>query len=90
MSASTNSLHRRSYTVWQLLTAVEFGDPVPMSDQDLINVAVAATSELKQRLPLDAVRNGDLANDCWTVAKNRQALARYVKASANTGALQEE
>jgi len=93
MSASTERAARaqrrqlKNFTWWQLVEAVDEGDPVPLCDQALINIAVAATSELKQRLPLYAIRNGDLPDECWTVAKNREKLAQYVKALANTNAL---
>lgn len=78
------SWYRQSYTLTQLIEDVDNGDPVPCSDQKLIDIASAVTSELRQRLPLHAIRAGDLPETCWTVAYNRERLARYVEASVTT------
>jgi len=47
----------------ELITLVKSGEPIAMSDQELIDVAVAAVNELRQRMPRYAFDQGDLSWD---------------------------
>lgn len=81
------TIPRGLYTTQQLCEDVKNGDPVDLNDEQLISVAVAATSELRQRLPLSAIRQGDLPESYGEAAVFRSHLAHTLEDAVRDGVL---
>ena len=79
------TIPRGLYTTAQLCADVSAGSPVELTDEQLIEIAVAATSELRQRLPLPAIRQGDLP-ECYTeAAEFRRDVAHTLEDGVQEG-----
>ena len=74
-------------TTKELITAVKNGDPVDLNDYELIELAVCATSELKQRLPIYAIKQGDLPESYGEAAVFRSHLAHTLEDAVRDGVL---
>ena len=79
------TIPRGLYTTQQLCEDVKNGDPVDLNDEQLISVAVAATSELRQRLPLSAIRQGDLPESYTEAAEFRRDVAHTLEDGVQEG-----
>ena len=81
------TIPRGLYTTQQLCEDVKNGDPVDLNDYELIELAVCATSELKQRLPIYAIKQGDLPESYGEAAVFRSHLAHTLEDAVRDGVL---
>ena len=79
------TIPRGLYTTAQLCADVNAGSPVELTDEQLVEIAVAATSELKQRLPLYAIRQGDLPESHTEAAEFRRDVAHTLEDGVQEG-----
>jgi hypothetical protein len=62
------------YTTTELVSLILDNEPVALTDERLIEIAEAVALELRSRLPLDAIRQGDLPEELEEQSKARRRL----------------
>lgn len=65
-------------TLMELREAVASNGVIDLTDEELQEMAALCARELQYRLPLDAVRQGDLSEDCEDAARARRILVSQI------------
>lgn len=73
--------------VEELMNDLREDVPVDVTDETLLELAMLATVELRRRLPLYAIKQGDLPEEWEYVAKKRAALSYTLEDAVESGAL---